>query len=312
MNVHDYRFLLSERATLNKFLSRIPTEQVITRESFAHRLSQVEAELEAYKGMSPRVPEALLTFRGKPVSGSRGMSSRFFSDALSNFATATHYVGASQRLPALPPIGTVRYAEDYELLITGTVHGSFGFKVEQASQQLALEGEYTPVEIAFKKVKSILEASIDTDARLTAAIGKTDARALDAIEKFLRGVADNDAVCALEFRRDIFRFDDPEQVRRSADRLIQDKVKEGDVNLTGQFQGFLPKSRRAEFLVEEADADFVGGIAGEVIAFSVEPVYEDAIPINSILGKDAHVKAKARRTGSRQPQFTATEWGLVG
>ena len=49
MSIQNYRFLLSERATLNKLIRETTPDEVITRKSFENRLLDVEAELEAYE-----------------------------------------------------------------------------------------------------------------------------------------------------------------------------------------------------------------------------------------------------------------------
>lgn len=217
MNIHEYRFLLADRATLKGFLSELDPSQVITRMGFEHRLRQVEEELKAYAGRSPEVVQARLTFRGAPVSGARGMSARFFSEALANFADATRCVGASEA--AQSSEGGAQTDGDCELLLVGTLHGSFGFIVEDASGIPALEGEDTPVGEAVGRVKAILEASQEGGERLAAAIEGVDARALKAAEKFLRGVADGGAALSLEFRMSVCEFADADAVRLSADRL---------------------------------------------------------------------------------------------
>ena len=221
MNVHEYRFLLSERGALNGFLSRLEPSQIITRKSLEYRLSEVEEELKAYAGRSPEVVQARVTFRGKPVSGAHGMSSRFFSESLKRFSVAAHYVGASVKMGALPPTGPVPHGKDYELLLADTLRGSFGFRVEDASGIPAMEGADTPVGEAIGKVKAILEASKEGGERLSAATAGVDARALRAVEEFLRLVADNGAGLSLEFRMDICEFADADQIRRSADRLAK-------------------------------------------------------------------------------------------
>ena len=221
MNVHEYRFLLADRAALKGLIDETRPDEVIERMSFEHRLSQVEEELKAYAGRSPEVVQARVTFRGAPVSGGRGMSARFFSETLDKFAVAAHCVGASLRLGALPPAGPVPHGEDYELLLADTLKSSFGFRVEDASGIPALEGDDPPVGEAVGKVKAILDASKEGGERLSAAIDGVDARALKAVENFLRVAADGDSALSLEFRMDICEFADADEVRLSADRLAK-------------------------------------------------------------------------------------------
>ena len=312
MNVHEYRFLLSERAELNRLLRRTRPDEVITRDSFEHRLHDVEAELEAYEGLSPRVVDTRLTFRGAPVAGSRGMSADFSSTALKDFNTSVQSIAASQqRENPLPLTGRIPGGSEYELMITGTTRGSFGFVLEQSSQQMALVGEATPVGAAIEQLKTILESSVGTDEELAKAVENVDQRALKSVEDFLRKLAKKGAVCALEFQGKEFKFQDVAQLHHSADRLSQDNIKEDEVRLEGEFQGFLPKSRRAEIKVQRTDADFLRESIEDIIACPVKPQSNDLPNINNILHQDVRVRAHARRAGTARPRITLIHWQLA-
>ena len=320
MNLQAYRYLLSQRGALNRLLAETGPDEVIVRKGLEHRLRQVETELKEYEGRSLEARDARLTFRGKPVSGVRGMSAQFFGDALNNFAKAVQYVGANQEIGRLPAKGPIPHKEDYEIAITGIARGSFGFQIEDAADGLPPEGQDTPVGGALNKIKAVLEASQDVeyaeyDGRLVEEIGNSDARALKAIEDFLRHIAKNEATFALEFRLDEVRFRDDAQVMRSADllKLIRDKVKDegADVFLAGHFHGYLPHNQRGEFYVSETYADFLSEIEGTVIAFGVDSALEDAEHINSNLYESVVVEAKVRPVGSGRPRFIIKNWGYV-
>ena len=306
MNIHQYRFLLSQQATLNNLLSQTEQSDVIGRMSLEARLQDVEEQLEAYEGFSPRLVNASLTFRGSPVVGSRGIDAAFGPDAVKSFANAVTLVGASDHAP-LSPTGRVPHRDDYRLIITNTARGSFGFQVEEASQQPALESQSTPVETAIARVKGILEASVGTDEELAEAIADTNQRALGGIRNFLKTVADSGAVCALTFQDDVFQFTNVAQVRRSENRLSEDNIKEDDVTLVGYFEGFLPNSLRAEFHVAETDADFLMEAAGTVISGKVESEVVDIIgDINEILKQEVRIDAHTRRVGDGRPRYVIT------
>ena len=310
MSVHEYRFLLSEQAVLRDMIAQAPADSIITTMSLRYRLQQVERELEEYPdNASTRVVNARLTFSGKPVVGSRGIRADFGSGAVKAFADAVTRVGASQHA-ALAPRGPVPGGADYELLITGVAPGSFGFQVEAASGQLALAGEPTPVELAIERVKGILEASMGTDEDLGDAIGETDDRALGSVRAFLKTLVDDEAVCDLEFGGDVFSFRDADQVRRSERRLSRDNIRERTVTLQGRFQGYLPNSRRAEFLVSEADVDFLEESTGTVINVHVDPCVEEDVRINEILEQEVSVESRTRRVGSGQPRHLFRRVGV--
>ena len=309
MNIHNYRFLLSERGTLKRLINGSPPSDMIGRVSLQYRLKQVEEELAAYEGYSPRLVNARLTFRGKPVVGNRGMNANFAADTVDAFAQSVARIGASWRAP-LPATGRIPDSAEFQLLVTGTATGSFGFQLEDAAQQPALEGQHTPVELAIGKVKEILEASIKTDEELSETIADTDRRALQSIRRFLKRMADNDAVCALEFQGDEFRFRDVAQVKRSENRLSDDNIREDDVVLGGYFEGFLPKSRRAEFFLAATDADFLREVVETIISGRVLPGVDETVNINGILNQDVTVNARVRRVGEGRPRYVITDCGL--
>ena len=302
MNIHEYHFLLSEQVALTNLLSQASESDVIGRMSLETRLREVENQLDAYEGFSPRLVDAKLTFRGNPVVGSRGIHADFGSDAVKAFADAVGLVGAS-RHGILASTGRIPHRDNYRLMITGTALGSFGFQVEDAAQQPALEGEFTPVEMAITHVKEILEASIGTDEELADSIVETDSRALEGVRQFLKTVADSEAVCALEFGGGVFRFHDVAQVRRSENRLSQENIQEDDVTLIGQFEGFLPNRRHAEFLVSESDAEFMSDAIGTVISGRVDPAVDEFFLINDFLNQNVKINVHTRRVGTGRPRY---------
>ena len=305
MNIHEYRSLLSEQGALKTLIDESPETNVIGRMSLEHRLSKVESELERYKGHSPRLISVSLTFRGKPVSGSHGIRADFGSAAVKAFANAVTLVGASQR-SWLPATGRVPHGGDYQLMITGTALGSFGFQVEDASEQLPLVGEVTPVEQAIKRIKGILEASTGSDEQLEHAIGDTDKRAVRSVGAFVQRVAVSAAVCALEFNGDVFRFRDPSQVRESADRLNQFNIEEVDLTFAGCFQGYLPRARSAEFQIEKMFGDIESEIMNPVITGKVDPSVANTVDISEIIGEPVRINVRRRQVGAGRHHYTIT------
>ena len=289
MNTHEYRFLLSERVTLRKLIDDAPPGSIITKMSFENRLRRVEEQLESYEGFSPRVVNARLTFRGKPVVENHGIRAEFGPDATAAFTEAVAEVGR----------GWGGKKEDYGLLITGIARGSFGFEVEDASQMPPLEGESTPVEAAMEQVKDILKATTGSDDELASAIAFTDDNALEAIRKFLETVADSDAMCALELQGDKFSFRSVDEVRFGAERLDHRNITVEDVDLSGHFQGFMPKGRRAEFVVAGT---------GDVITARVQASVAESVLNKEMVDEPIRVKARVRRVGASSPTYVITSY----
>ncbi len=100
------------------------------------------------------------------------------------------------------------------------------------------------------------------------------AKAINALRGFLKTLSDQEAICALEFNGEVFRFADIGQVRRSEARLNQDNIHEEDKQLSGHFLGVLPNRRTFEFLVADTQ---------EIIAGNVGADIEDAAIVNHVL-----------------------------
>ena len=305
MNVHDYRFLRSERATLEDLIEQTPSESTLTRLSFESRLQDVEEELERFAGdLSTRLAGCRLTFRGPPVVSTHGIDADFGFVAAHDFTKAVTLVGAGAS-GYLPDRGRVPNSDQYKLLVTGTQPGSFSFIFEDASQRVPLASESSPLEEAIGRLKTILKATTGTDEDLSEAISETPRRALSAVSAFLARMADSSATCALEFRGDVFSFRDSEQVRHSVNRMRED-IQEDSVSLWGQFQGYLPNQRRAEFLLEDAEEDFLQELLDTVIAATVLSTSSDRDNINPTLYTPVRIEARTRRVGSGRPRFVIT------
>ena len=306
MNIHDYRWLISEQTALNRMLAQTPESAVLSRMSLNDRLQEVETELKNYIGYSPQLIDASLTFGGEPVVGSRGIYADFGSKAISAFSKAVSLVGASRYGP-LGPRGPVSHSEDYQLIITGTALGSYGFQVEAASQRPVPEGKATPVEFAITRVKQILEASLATDEELTDTIKEIDKRALMGVHDFLKTVADNKAVCALAFQGDVFRFRDVDQVRRSQNRLSHDNIKEANVTVAVGVLGFFPHSPRVQLEIRGGEDEFWGGEFGRIIEARVDPAIAHPPNFNDLVGQEVNVNARTRQVGSGQLSYIITQ-----
>jgi len=299
MNIHEYQHLQAERTELIRILEQIPEENVIDRMSFQSRLEAVNEMLASVPAGAREPVRAKLTFRGKPIVGSHGMFAEFGAAAVDTFACAVAAIGASQNGP-LGSRGTLPNRDDFQLLITGTALGSFGFELEEAPKDNAmLFSELSLVDTAIEQTKAIMEATIGTDDDLAEAVSEANPRALEALRAFLKTMADQEAVCTLEFKDKVFRFADVGQVRRSEERLSQDNIHEDQQQIEGFFQGVLPKRRTFEFRI---------GSSQEVIAGKVGPDIPDASVINRILEQPTTIYVATTRVGSGRPRYILSRY----
>ena len=295
MIIRERQFLQSEIATLEELIRQTPEDSVIDRKSLEDRKDEVEAELSSLPTHFYEPVRTRLIFRGKPTVKSRGIFTEFAASALDKFAFMVAAIGASQTTN-LGSRGILPKREEYQLMITGTTTGSFGFEIEEAQPKLS--SEHSPVKAAIDKANLIMELSAgSSDDDLAEAIADESQRAIDAIRAFLEVMENNEAAFALELDSDTPKppqFIGVEQIKRTIERLKPENIREGDKELLGKFHGTIPTRRLFEFLIEEPPEIIVGKIGPEV---------EDPIKINQILEKPTKIRVHTKQVGTSRPTY---------
>lgn len=294
MNRREYEWLLSELSELDGLLATTPASAVIDRMSLASRRAEVAMELADYAVPSRWPVTAHLTFNGEPVVGRRGIDAAFAVQAVKEFGKAVASAGASL-LGFLEMRGPIPNREQYGLLITNVAIGSFGFEIEETAP--TNKPGPSPVEMGIEQVQTLLKASVEVDD----IIADVHPRALADLHGFLKIVADHQAVCSLAFKDDVFRFRDVGQVRRSVANLNPNNIRETEVELEGYFVGYLPDSRRVEF---------VNNQTGERLSGRVSSSVRNADAINDGLGRDVRLRVRARRVGDGKPAYTIIDYDV--
>lgn len=297
MNNEDRQHLLAERTFLQRLLAKTPATARLTRMSDEARLRKVEAQLAALPA-DERIPaRARLTFDGVPVIRSHGIFADFGMKAVSSFTEAVASVAASLSAP-LAAMGPIPNRDQNQLLITSTAVGSFGFELEEyRAEQLALE-EVSPVATALERTQALLQSTLGNDDDLADIASETDPRALDKVRTFLKVLADNSAVCALQYGGSGVRFTDVGQVSRSLARLAADNLHESEEQLRGEFVGVLPNSRSFEFRLASD---------GQIIRGKVAPCVQNVDAINDHLHSAVLIDVTRTQVGNGRPRYLLTQ-----
>ena len=290
MNLHEYRHLQAERNTLNRFLDALPEASVIERMSLEARKKKIEERMALWEPPERAPVRVRLMFRGKSVVGRHGIFADFGAEAVNAFSKAVAAMGAGQQSP-LGTRGVLPNSEVYRLLITGTTPGSFGFELEKSSDS----PDSLPVELAIAQTKSVLQATIgmDDDA-LADTISDIAPRALNNLRAFLAIMINNETACTLEFRDDVFRFLDVNQVRASHTRLAKDNIHEKEEDFSGRFVGILPNRRMFEFVVEDTGVLVAGKVGVEI---------EKIDEIRNVLNNIATIHVMETKVGMGRPRY---------
>ena len=295
----DYRdSLLSEIHELQQMLKGLPAEAVFQRISFENRLKGARKALEQ-ESLNPTPSRVMLTFRGRPVDGSRGVAADFGGKAAAAFTDAFAAVVAGLN-DCLQFKGPIPERTKNQLLITGTAVGSFGFEFELPV--VGLPSEANKAEDALQKMQALLEASaIGSDDDLGDLVDAIHPRAVKKISEFLGLLSQNQAWCGVEFKSKIFKFAGLEQLTESVGRLAEANIREVRETYRGQFVGVLPNSRSFEFQTTDA---LIKGRVGLGV--------DDPDLINrGWLKRDVDITLDVVQVGKGRPRFTLNSLDLA-
>lgn len=293
----EYQQLLAEKNFLSRDLSEIPDAAMLTRRSLETRLRKVDAALIAMANTAPPPARAKLTFNGLPVVGTHGIFAEFGMKAVSSFTEAVSSVAASLRGP-LAAMGPIPNRDQNQLLITNTALGSFGFELEEYRPQQPTVTEESNLSVALERTRALLQSTLGNDEELADVASETDPRAMEKVRNFLRVLADNDAVCALEYGQGLVRFQDTSQVRNSLARLGADNLHERQEVIAGSFEGALPNARTFEFKL-------AGN--GQVVRGKVASNVENIDQINEHRHVQVQITSTVTQVGNGRPRYVLTQ-----
>ncbi|PKH74093.1 hypothetical protein CXF96_01580 [Stenotrophomonas sp. Betaine-02u-21] len=234
--------------------------------------------------------QSQLTFKGSPVVGTYGISAAFGAKAVAAFSDAVSAVGASLR-GNLAPRGPVTAREDFDMLITGTAIGSFGFELEGRNPALIEGGN---VEDAVSKAIALLEASsVEEDDALAEVAVDLDRRAIVAVRSFADVLAAHGALCTVATERRTFTFNNHLEVLQSVARLSDENIVEADEVLYGALLGVLPVTRSIEFRTE----------VGEVIRGKVDRSVGDLSDLHQTRMVRSSINVRTTKVGDGKPKY---------
>lgn len=295
MNQSQYNNLLAEINTVEDFLANMPENRFLERMSFEARLDDLQNQLERVDVLRIN-KKAIITFRGKPVDRSHGITADFSGKAINGLNEMVTSVVASLN-NNLNLMGPIPNRDQHQLMITGTAVGSFGFELELPKPNYDIFAEKNGAEAALSDIQSLLRETIDgTDDDIGNIISKIHPRAVRKISDFLVILQRNEALFAMEYDKDIFRVETDEQLEAIINRLDNSNIREEYQTYEGVFQGFLPDSRTFEF-VDRSNQEI---IKGKIDASIPNP---EAIN-NDYLNKLVKVTFNVVQFGQAKPKYT--------
>jgi hypothetical protein len=248
---------------------------IVGQIQYKERLEEITRELSELAVSDAHLASIALFFSGKPVIGSRGIAAEFAGKLLESYQAIVSKVYAKAEVGALGGRGRLPLKQNTDLMVTGLTHGSFGFVLEELSEQAELHD--TALKEIVANVSDLLQhVGSESENEFDAAAEDLDPRTLLALRDFFKGLdCSSAAVRFVEDEREFFL--DEKAIHRGRLRTEAIEINEKSETLKGILIGFLPDHRKFE-LREESGTTIYGTATKEAVEqFQTAVQYQEVV-----------------------------------
>ncbi len=246
----------AEVAELEELLASVPEDDVVGRIGLEARRDELQALLEQLGQREQRTASVALYFGGKPVVGTVGIQAEFAGEMIATYQDLITKVWASADTD-LAARGPVPFKRGADLHVTGIVHGSVGFLLEEIDEAGEPLFETPLRQAAAAATDLLLHFADENDRSFEQAIETVSPRVFSSLRSFFEFVHRDEAVLrVVEGEHD--RLFDRTAIERAYRRIEASNVDEEMYAAEGELLGVIPIGRRFEFQTAE------GIISGKV------------------------------------------------
>ena len=219
-------------------------EDPVGQIQYEQRIHEIQREIEELRTEEIHQASLALYFGGKPVLGSRGIAADFAGKVLEHFQDIISKQFASNELGGLGERGRVPLKDMTTLMITGVTQGSFGFLLDELSDQMQIF-DAALKEMAAEVIHLIESSGSVNEEEFEKAAEDLDPRSLSALRDFFQDLDSNEAtVRIVDDTRDLSL--DEDAIHRARVRTEATQIDETCDEISGTLLGFLPEHRRFE------------------------------------------------------------------
>ncbi|TIH09635.1 hypothetical protein [Pseudomonas leptonychotis] len=243
----DIDSLSSEIATIKELLAGAKSSNDIVGEmQLEHRLKKLTEKADKLKenSLNDNSASVALFFGGQPVIGSKGIAAEFAGIALEQFQSLIGKIFATNELGELGQRGKIPLRAHSELMITGLARGSFGFVLDEMSDQIQLETSQL-THIIDKTAHILRDTAAQDEAVFEALLEDLDPRSLIALKDFFSNLDTNKATIRI-VEKDLDFTLDGTAIHRARTRTEATSIEEKTSEIEGILVGFLPEHRKFE------------------------------------------------------------------
>ena len=238
--------LEAELSALTSLLESLPVNDYLGRMGLESRRDEVNEKFDQLGRIEERRAKVALYFGGAPVAGSMAIQAGFgtkvvgsFQDLLSKVWDRADGDPAIQMFP-------VNGKSASQLHITNLVHGSFGFLLEEMTEDCEPMFE-SSLSQAVDQVATYLACfASESDEGFISALEDLNPRVFQSLREFFGHIHKGNATFRLVEGAQDYRFDQI-AVTRAWQRVEASNVDEEQTQLHGKLLGVIPMRRRFEF-----------------------------------------------------------------
>jgi hypothetical protein len=210
------------------------------------RLEEIQQEISMLAGARATFANVALFFAGEPVYGSRGIAAQFAGKVLDIYQELVSKTFARLELGSLGSRGRIPFKKETDLMVTGLAHGSFGFVLEEFSDQEELHD--TELKEVISVVSNLLGniTSID-DSDFENIVTELDQRSLIALREFFKELDSASATFRVVDDLREYSFDS-QAIQRGRIRTESTEIEERASVIRGRLKGFLPDHKKFELI----------------------------------------------------------------
>lgn len=238
--------LSSEIAQIEALLRRLPSEDILGRMGLTSRRDELSAQLASLQEGIDTLASTALYFGGKPVIGSSAIRADFTAEIISGFKDLVVKMWATSNAAVMGARGPIQNQGEVELHLTGLLHGSVGFLIEEVD----VKGQPlfdSPTKLAAEKATHLLVDVADAeDETFEKSIETIHPRVFQSALSFFGCLHRAEAtIRVVDNSRDVAI--DKASVDCAYVRLEETKVDEEEDVMHGQLIGLIPYGGRFEF-----------------------------------------------------------------
>ena len=259
MNIDALR---SEIATVERLLSKKSSKSPLSRQSLERRLANLRERLDHDVSSPDHHASVALVFDGNPVVGAKSINMGFASQALRQYQDLIQSVitqGAEQQASSIKKKrGKEKGDDPGTLFISGIMHGSFGFVLEEDRSQLEMLSTITKEAVV--SADDFLQAASSHDVDFDEFLSEVDTKVFMRLRAFIRTLHDAEAVLKISEKNRTINLDS-RKLSLAHDRVMRNDILEKDTVVRGWLIGFSPVKRTFDFKVAESDTIVTGKVS---------------------------------------------------